>query len=180
MLISTNTEPSAEFGPDPAVPRHRSYSLRQRVLALIYPGGGASRLESELRRLESSEGALDVFVVAPATNSRLRFWCNDDAEAIASADDRLREVLSCLHVGGDLRGRVGDPDPLLAVGDALTEFRADRLIVATEDQARPQWLERNLIDQTSPRCLPVTHLAALPSSPTAASEATKASLSDHR
>ena len=69
------------------------------------------------------------------------------ASALASDDDRAR----CLAAGRvrayleqfELRGvhaegRVGDPDPLLAIADALTTFPADEILIVGDAQAIPR------------------------------------------
>jgi hypothetical protein len=73
----------------------------------------------------------DVVVVAPALNSRLRRWVSDEDAARRRAHERLDALVDRLRpVAGRVEGRVGDADPLLAIGDALATFPADEIVVA--------------------------------------------------
>jgi hypothetical protein len=73
----------------------------------------------------------DVVVVAPALNSRLRRWVSDEDAARRRADERLGALVDRLRpIAGRVEGRVGDADPLLAIGDALATFAADEIVVA--------------------------------------------------
>ena len=73
----------------------------------------------------------DVVVVAPALNSRLRRWVSDEDAARGRAEARLDTLLERLRpITGHVEGRVGDADPLLAIGDALATFPADEVVVA--------------------------------------------------
>jgi hypothetical protein len=79
-------------------------------------------------------GNADVFVVAPALNSRLRHWLSDDDGARRTAAERLASCLDRLErVGVHASGSVGDADPLQAIADALPTFAADEIVIA----ARP-------------------------------------------
>lgn len=73
----------------------------------------------------------DVVVVAPALNSRLRRWVSDEDAARRHAEERLGALVARLRpIAGHVEGRVGDADPLLAIGDALATFAADEIVVA--------------------------------------------------
>src|SRR4051794_9290218 len=67
----------------------------------------------------------EVLVVAPALNSRLRHWMSDVDGARRAAEERLEASLKRLTAAGvRARGQIGDGDPLQAIGDALSVFRA--------------------------------------------------------
>jgi hypothetical protein len=73
----------------------------------------------------------DVVVVAPALTSRLRRWVSDEDAARRRAEARLDTLLERLRpITGHVEGRVGDADPLQAMGDALATFPADEIVVA--------------------------------------------------
>ena len=73
----------------------------------------------------------DVIVVAPALNSRLRRWVSDEDAARRRAQERLGTLVDRLRpITRHVEGRVGDADPLLAIGDALATFPADEIVVA--------------------------------------------------
>ena len=78
----------------------------------------------------------NVLVVAPALNSWLRRWASDDDRARCLAARRVRAYLKQFELRGlHAEGRVGDPDPLLAIADALTTFPADEILIVGDAQA---------------------------------------------
>lgn len=81
----------------------------------------------------------NVLVVAPALNSWLRRWASDDHRARCLATGRVRAYLEQFELRGvHAEGRVGDPDPLLAIADALTTFPADEILIVGDAQAVPR------------------------------------------
>jgi hypothetical protein len=103
-----------------------------------------------------------VLVVAPALNARLRHWVSDVDAAIAAARERLdRAVANLRERGIAAHGVVGDSDPLLAIEDALADFRATEIVLSTYPPGRSNWLEKNLPKRASARFdLPLTHVAS--------------------
>ena len=110
----------------------------------------------------ASNPPIDVLVVAPALNSRLRHWVSDVDDAVARAHDRLELALADLRERGILaRGEVGDANPVLAIADALARFPASAIVIATHPPGQSNWLERGLIDKVRARFdVPVTHLVS--------------------
>ena len=114
----------------------------------------AGRLPSEVR------------IVAPAlTRSRLHYLASDvDHEAAEAADrmEALRDDLAA--VGVHVTGVVGDPNPLTAIEDAVREFPADEIVIATHSAEDSTWLERGLVHAARERFAPrlVTHVVVDP------------------
>jgi len=106
--------------------------------------------------------ATEVLVVAPALAGRLDYWAGDDRQARQAAEERLDRLLEPLgRRGFAVTGWVGDPDPLLAIADALALFAADEIIVATSPAPRQNWLARNVVGRARERFeRPVHGLAA--------------------
>ena len=93
-----------------------------------------------------------TFVLAPALNSRVRHWVSDVDGARRDAAVRLRRCVGSLHeAGADVEGVVGDPDPLLAIADALWSFSADELVLATAQDQRAHWAGRRLAERAYAR-----------------------------
>ena len=110
----------------------------------------------------ASAAPIDVLVVVPALNSRLRHWLSDIDDAVARAHDRLEVALADLRTRGvNARGEVGDANPLVAIDDALARFPASAIVIATLPPGESNWLERGLIDKARARFdVPVTHLVS--------------------
>jgi hypothetical protein len=77
----------------------------------------------------------EVLVVAPALNSRLRHWLSDEDGARRRAAERADACVEQLErSGAHASGRVGDPDPMQAIEDALPTFPADEVVIAAESE----------------------------------------------
>jgi hypothetical protein len=64
-------------------------------------------LDAVARRV--GDAPIDVLVVVPALNTRLRHWVSDIDDAVARAHDRLEVALADLRTRGvSARGEVGD------------------------------------------------------------------------
>jgi hypothetical protein len=108
------------------------------------------------------EAPVEVLVVVPALNSRLRHWLSDIDDAVARAHERLEVALADLRARGvTARGEVGDANPLVAIDDALAHFPASAIVIATLPPGQSNWLERGLIGKARARFdVPVTHLVS--------------------
>ncbi len=108
----------------------------------------------------------EVFVVAPAlTRSRLHYLASDldrETEQAAERIDTLRRELDHHHI--PMSGRVGDANPLVAIEDALREFPADEIVIATHPHDQSGWLERNVVHEARERFDPllITHVIVDP------------------
>jgi hypothetical protein len=108
----------------------------------------------EVVRLRA-EATTEVLVIAPALNSRLRHWLSDEDEARRSARLRLATSLELIRAAGiEAEGRIGDPDPLQAITDALYEFGAHAIVIATQDLGRSHWLTRDVVRRARRRFAP--------------------------
>jgi len=108
----------------------------------------------EARALEEvSRGrSVEVLVIAPALNSRLRHWISDEDDARRTAGLRLGRCLQLLGARGiAANGSVGDADPLLAIGDALHFFDADEIVIATRTNGNSHRFERDLVHRARAR-----------------------------
>jgi len=119
-------------------------------------------VEAEVLRdtIAAHARTVEVVVVAPALNSRLRHWLSDEDPARSAAEARLAGCLEALaRAGVDVDGWVGDADPMQAIEDALAVFRADELLIATHPEERSNWLAHDLVGRACARfSLPVVHL----------------------
>jgi hypothetical protein len=104
----------------------------------------------------------EVLVIAPALNSPIRHWMDDDAAAQSAARERLDKELALLgDLGVRASGEVGADDPLQAIDDALRVFPANEIIIGTHPPGESNWLEREVVTRAaSTYRLPVRHVVA--------------------
>jgi len=143
----------------PAAPLPAVDARPRRVLVVVdEPCASRAFCATVLRH--GSAGALEALVVAPARDSPATQWYADEEAARADATQRLRECIACLAASGVRAcGRLADPDPLQAVGDALREFPADAVLVVTRPLRPSTWLQANLVDRVRRSFdLPVEHV----------------------
>jgi hypothetical protein len=116
-------------------------------------------LVETVREIALSHDA-DVFVVAPALNSRLRHWMSDSDAAHDAAQARLAGCLARLHDAGvRAGGEVGDADPMRAIEDAISIFPADEIVIGTHPEERSNWMGHDLVARACARwSLPVVHV----------------------
>ncbi len=138
----------------------RSEDGKHRVLVLANQELGNPSLLTEIRnRCEGRRG--EVLIVAPAlTASRAGRWTSDLDEAIEDARRLLNLSLRAAEEAGLLaRGQVGDPDPNVALEDALRTFAADEIVIWTHTPDRSPWLEHGVVQRAREEVdLPVTHV----------------------
>ncbi|MGO9753666.1 MAG: hypothetical protein ACLP8S_31585 [Solirubrobacteraceae bacterium] len=134
----------------------------QRVLIMAAAAATSQELIAELRaRLK--RGAVRFHLVVPALNNRLRHWCSDTDQAVLTAQQRAEDALAVMASHGiPLTVEIGDAVPWLAIADALAQFRADEILVATLPAHRSHRLEHDLVNLAGHRFgLPVKHLSAV-------------------
>jgi len=131
--------------------------MGKKILALVSEPVSADALRSALG--EGTEDA-EVMVVAPAFDSRTRFWTSDNDEAIARAEKVQQESVERLADDGvDAMGHTGESDPLLALQDALATFPADEVVIFTRPEGDQNWAEGDLVEQAQEQLsLPVRHM----------------------
>ena len=132
--------------------------MAKKIIALVTEPISGAALKSAVGR-ETAEEA-EVLVVAPALNSRLRFWTSDSDQAIARAEQVEQETVERMAEEGiDAAGDTGESDPLLAIQDALQTYPADEIVLCTHGTGDRNWQEEGVVDEARRRFgRPVTHL----------------------
>lgn len=113
-------------------------------------------------RARSRRGSPSFFVLVPATPpSGGLTWTESQAGLLAR--DRLERSLKLLaDVGVDAEGRVGDPDPVLAVQDLMRDERFDEIIVLALARGGPH-VARSLVPRLMAAVnVPVTQVVCPP------------------
>jgi len=129
-----------------------------RVLVVANETVGGEALISTVERV--AQPGSELLVVAPAMPSQVRHWASDVDGARADAVQRLHATVARLEATGlEVRGEIGDDDPLVAIEDALRTFGADEIVISTHPEGRSHWLEQDLIGKARARfALPITHV----------------------
>jgi hypothetical protein len=94
------------------------------------------------------EAASDRFVVSPRLTNPFEWLESDIDKATTQAEQRLGAVLAHFDSGpAPLDGAVGDETLLLAIDDAMHDFRPDHLIMGMRTHDHDSWQERHLIEK---------------------------------
>jgi nucleotide-binding universal stress UspA family protein len=140
--------------------QRRGDDSKRRILVMANETLGGAALRRELAH-RMAGGDAEVYVVCPALNvSKIKHWVSDEDEARREAQERLDEVVARLaREGVQVRGDIGDADPVQAMEDALRLFPADEAIISTHPPGRSNWLEREVVQRSRERFpLPVSHV----------------------
>ena len=132
--------------------------MASKVLAVVMEPVSGAALKEAIGS-DAAENA-EVMVVAPALNSRFRFWMSDDDAAIARAEEVQEETVERLDEEGiDAAGDTGEADPLLAINDVLQTFEPDEIVLFTHEGGKRNWLEEGVVDEAKERFdAPVRHM----------------------
>ncbi len=91
-----------------------------------------------------ADGPVRTHVVVPLTKIGGRLTWDEEASRMA-AQDRLDEVLARLRsLGAEADGEIGDPDPVMAVRDAIRNREIDEVIVSTLPRGVSRWLGEDI------------------------------------
>jgi hypothetical protein len=107
--------------------------------------GGEKLLQAIEQR--AARGPIRCTVICPQ-NRPSRGYVIYDQSVRSAAQIRLDLTLERLQgLGIDAQGELMDPDPYMAVKDALREYGADEIIISTLPYARSGWLRRDLVER---------------------------------
>jgi hypothetical protein len=132
--------------------------MPKKILALVSEPVSADALRSAVGA-DAAQDA-EVLVVAPALNTKTRFFLADPDPAIDRAEQVQEETVERLNEEGvDAAGDTGEEDPLLALQDALTTFDADEIVLFTHPESDANWLEEGVVEEAEKRfTAPVRHI----------------------
>jgi hypothetical protein len=119
--------------------------MAHRVVAVIADRIGGPEAVEQLRAAANGSQVELRLVAAPVEASPFRHTMGDVDEPKREADANLEASLAGLRDGGfELRGRVGDPDPIQAAQDALLEEPADEVVFFERAESDARWFEEDL------------------------------------
>ncbi len=112
--------------------------------------GGAPLLG--LLRGKAQEKPHRFIVIVPQSST--------DGTAVAEARERLERVLADLRGEGlAVTGAIGDPDPYVAIMNALSFYKVDEIVISTHPATRSGWLRADLIERVRrSTSVPVEHV----------------------
>jgi hypothetical protein len=136
-----------------------------RILLLIAEEICGPCLARELADRGDGPEDASVAMVAPALVPSAAAAQTDDIDtAIAEAQRKVDASVTLLRGQGYTAvGKVGDSDPVQAIGDGLAEFPSEEVVVVTHRSDRMKGLERDLVDRaTRDLGISVTHIVMNP------------------
>jgi hypothetical protein len=85
---------------------------------------------------------------------------HDDGQEAAEAvlTDALPKLSAA--AAGEVTGSVGDPEPLMAISDAINLGHYDEIIISTLPRRMSRWLHLDLVSKARGLGLPVAHVEA--------------------
>ena len=123
---------------------------------------GAHLLEEVSRRIDAAGGAENcaVHLVVPAHHGK-GAWTEGGAKA--EAQFRLDDgMVTFKELGVDVTGEVGDPSPVLAVGDAMIAEHYDEIVISTLPAGASSWMKQDAISRLRRNypSIRITHVTA--------------------
>ena len=121
--------------------------MSKKILALA-----TEPISGDLLKTAVGTDDAEVLVVAPALNTKTRFWLSDPDPAIERAEEVAVESQERMEEDGvDAIGQTGESDPLLAIQDALATFAADEIVLVTHPGGEKNWLEEGVVAEAQER-----------------------------
>jgi len=151
--VTRGSEPRSVEG------RHAEDGTRRILVVANQTATGRELLEELRNRCRGTR--CEVMLVSPAlVGSRAERWTSDIDAGMNRARERMaRSVAALRGVGVEVRAEVGDPDPNMAIEDALRVFPADEIVISTLPPDQSRWLEHEVVERTRREVeLPMTHV----------------------
>jgi hypothetical protein len=136
--------------------------MPHRVIAIVTDELHGSEALEQMQGNANGQG-VDIRVVVPAVEaSPLRHTLGDIEEPRKQAEERLEKNLRHLRESGvEVRGEVGDPDPIQAAQDALLKEPADEVLIFDHADGQKEWYEKGLIERAQESLEPPLRVVVL-------------------
>src|ERR1700742_536793 len=121
-------------------------STRRILVVANQTAAGRELLDEIANRCRGND--CEVMLVCPGmVGSRAERWASDVDKGMDAARERMsRSVAALRRVGVEVRAEVGDPDPNMAIEDALRVFPADEIVISTLPPGESRWLEHDVVE----------------------------------
>ena len=140
--------------------------MAHRVVAVIADRIGGPEAVEQLHATANGSQVELRLVAAPVEATPFRHTMGDVDEPKREATANLEASLAGLRDGGfELRGRVGDPDPIQAALDALLEEPADEVVFFEHTRSDARWFEDDLEERAKEMIEPPLRVVKLESVP---------------
>jgi hypothetical protein len=115
----------------------------------------------ETVRDRATRGPARFHLVVPASPPGLHRLVDPEDHGREEARANMRAALPSLSVAArsEVTGRVGDPNPVAALEDAVHSYGPDEIIISTLHSRVSRWMRMDLPSKASHLGLPVTHVS---------------------
>jgi hypothetical protein len=110
----------------------------------------------------SQRGKATFHLVVPQRPHGMHKFVDPHDDGFEAAEAVLAEALPHLSAaaGNEVTGAVGDPEPLMAIHDAINLGNYDEIIISTLPRRVSKWLRLDLVSKARGVGLPVIHVEA--------------------
>ena len=138
-----------------------------RVLVLAHQTASTSGLR-EAVQARAQHSPATFHLVVPIRPHGMHKFVDPNHDGPADAEAVLAQALPKLSAaaGSKVTGSVGDPEPLMAIHDAINLAGYDEIIISTLSPRVSRWPKLDLVSKARGLGLPVTHVEARHTAPT--------------
>jgi hypothetical protein len=132
-----------------------------RVLLVANRTAAAEALRDAVRA-RAERGPATFHLVVPAHPHGLHKVVDPQEGDEGESERALAAALPLLSeaAGTPVTGHVGDPEPLMAIEDAVNRDRYDEIVISTLPRRVSRWLHLDLVSKARGLGLPVSHVEA--------------------
>jgi hypothetical protein len=134
---------------------------RAKVLVVAHQTAATTPLIEAIRD-RAQQGPAEFHLVVPRHPHGMHKVVDPQDTEDDEAQNVLADALPKLSdaAGGEVTGSIGDPEPLMAIEDAVNLGGYNEIIISTLPLGISRWLKLDLISKTKGIGLPVTHVLA--------------------
>jgi hypothetical protein len=131
------------------------------VLVVAHQTAATSDLLDAVRE-RAAQGPAKFHLVVPRQPHGMHKMVDPHEAGEEEARQVLAQALPKLSeaAGHEVDGDIGDPEPLMAIQDAVNLGSYDEIIISTLPLGISRWLKLDLVSKARALGLPVTHVAA--------------------
>jgi hypothetical protein len=133
----------------------------QRILVVAHQTAATAPLLDAVKA-RAQQSPVSFHLVVPQRPHGLDRLMDPQDHGRSEAERALADALPQLSAaaGSEVTGEVGDPEPLMAIQDAVNLGGYDEIIISTLPRRLSRWLKLDLVSKTRGLGLPVTHVEA--------------------